>query len=110
MPQDDPIKTAYTDEIAGTTVGSARKDRQRVQGQRQTSPSDLANSNFVSNDIARRMAFGAGASQKSNAWKMMGGNTVISVNSMKGEALRGRSDNMASKSGFKKNRYARSAE
>lgn len=98
---DDPIKTAYTDEIAGSTVESARKDRQRVQGQRQTSPSDLAKGNSVSNDIARRMAFGAGASQK-----IPGGNTMISVNSLKGRALLGRSDNLSSKKSFKTSRYA----
>lgn len=61
-------------------------------------------------DAMSKVKSNAADMARTTAGKMMGGNTVISINSMKGEALRGRNDNAASKKQFKTQFYARTQE
>lgn len=65
----------------------------------------------VMDSAMNRVKQNSASMARTTAGRMMpGGNTMISVNSMKGEALCGRTANVASKKAFKSNRYARSAE
>jgi len=65
--KDDPIDTAYGDESAYTGEKSARKDRSTIQSFKQESPAEAAKRDDVSKNLARRMAYKAGAYRKSGS-------------------------------------------